>query len=192
MRAAEGRMGEAPEAGETGGVRLPRDGHGWRLGLFVAALALFALSAIALFFLVYVPNEKRAAIAGWAAKLEALANDRKAAIGERVDEILGGAQTAASSPSVRAAVAAQRAGSAFVAADRLDEALASLQAGRRFEGIALFGEGVAWLAGTGPWGSGKEVGAVAALLRPEVAVDFVLGAGGKPLVVFAAPVSGGG
>src|SRR5512140_1688952 len=129
MRAAEGRMGEAPEAGEIGGVRLPRDGHGWRLGLFVAALALFALSAIALFFLVYVPNERRAAIAGWAAKLETLA----------------GARTAASSPSVRAAVAARRAGSAFVAADRVDEALASLQAGRRFEGIALFGEGVAWL-----------------------------------------------
>jgi PAS domain S-box-containing protein len=181
-------MGEAKEAV---GERAPRGGHSWRLGLFVAALALFALLAIALFFLVYAPNQRRQAIGEWARKLEAVANDRKTVIGERVDEILGDARTAASSPSVRAAVAAQKAGSAFVAADRLGEALGVLQPGRRHGGIALFGEGGVWLAGAGRWGSAKEAANAAALLGPEAEVDFVLGADGKPLVVFAAPVGGG-
>lgn len=179
------------EAKETVGERAPRGGHSWRLGLFVAALASFALSAIAFFLFVYVPSERRQAIGEWAGKLEAIANDRRAAIAERVDEILAGARTAASSPSVRAAVAAQRAGSAFVAADRLEEALGSLQAGRRYGGIALFGEGGVWLAGSGRWSSGKEVAHVATLLRPGAAVDFALGADGKPTIVFAAPVGGG-
>jgi len=121
-----------------------------------------------------------------------VANDRKAAIGEWVADILGNVRTAASSPSVRAAVAAHRAGSAFVAADRLEEALGSLQPGRRHDGAALFGEGGVWLAGSGRWSSAKEVVYVAPLLRTKAPVYFVLGAGGEPLVAFAAPVPGGG
>ena len=185
-------MGDAKETVGALGLRVPPGGSRFRPGLFMAALALAGVSAIAFFFLIYVPNERREATAEWAGRLGAVANDRKAAIGEWVADILGNVRTAASSPSVRAAVAAHRAGSAFVAADRLEEALGSLQPGRRHDGAALFGEGGVWLAGSGRWSSAKEVVYVAPLLRTKAPVYFVLGAGGEPLVAFAAPVPGGG
>ena len=185
-------MGDSKEAGETPGLRATHRGTSLRLRLFGAALASLALSAAALFLLVYVPNERREAIAGWVERLEAVANDRNAAVDEWIADNLRDARTAASSPSVRAAVAARRAGSAFVAADRLDEALSSLQSGRRHGGSALFGEGGIWLGGSGRWGSKKEVEDVARLLGTQAAVDFLLGADGAPLVVFSATVPGGG
>ena len=156
-----------------------------------------ALVAGALYFLlVYAPAEKAQAIEAWQARLNAMADDRRAAIGNWVASGVSDASTVAAFPTVVAAMAAHAGRPAAVFGvsaiqGHLKEVIDGFGRAHRRRALVIVDPGgavvVEDLDGAA---TGEECTAVVRrLVAGELPfTDFCGGPGGSPLVVFGAPI----
>jgi two-component system cell cycle sensor histidine kinase/response regulator CckA len=156
-----------------------------------------ALVAGALYFLVfYAPAERAQIVRAWEARLDAMADDRKAAIAAWVASGVSDAATVASFPTV-VAVAAERASVRSGVPEVMEPALhlQSVMDGfvRAHEHRALYiidRAGTVLARSSGESGSGGECLSAMRVLAEggKPFADFCSGPGGSPLVVFGAPI----
>ena len=168
------------------------------------AFALFvgiggALVAGALyFFFVYAPAERAQVVEAWAARLDAMADDRRAAIGAWVAGGISDATTVASFPTVVGVAAAHTGGREVeaVAVDAVSHLQGVIDGFIRAHGhralLILDAAGSVIARNSGESGSGGECLTFVRELasRGEPFADFCGGPDGLPVVVFGAPITG--
>jgi len=181
-----------PRRRETGPSRVPT-------GAFTLLLGIGgALVAGALYFLlVYAPAERAQTIEAWQARLNAMADDRKAAIGNWVASGVSDASTVAAFPTVVAAMAAHAGRPAAVPGvsaiqGHLGEVIDGFgRAHRRRALVIVDPRGAVVVEDLAGPATGEGCTAV---VRQFVAgglpfTDFCSGPDGLPLVVFGAPIA---
>jgi PAS domain S-box-containing protein len=166
-------------------------------GFTLAAGVGGALVAGALYFLlVYAPAERAQVVGAWEARLDAMADDRKAAIGAWVANGISGAATVATFPTAVAVVSAHagRAEAKPVAADveaHLRGVIDGFVRANRYRTLHILDPaGAVIVHSSGEIWSGEEyLTAVRRLAKgSEPFADFCAGPDGIPLVVFGAPI----
>jgi PAS domain S-box-containing protein len=165
------------------------------------AFALFvsiggALVAGALyFFFVYAPAERAQVVEAWAARLDAMADDRRAAIGAWVASGISDATTVANFPTVVAVAGAHTGGreGEAVAVSHLQGVIDGFVRAHGYRALVILDAAGSVIAHhSGESGSGGEcLTSVRELAREEKPfADFCSGPEGAPLVVFGAPITG--
>jgi two-component system, cell cycle sensor histidine kinase and response regulator CckA len=180
----------------SSGRRLRSAGRPAATFAIVAGLALAVLGAVLVFALVYAPAERAQAVEGWEARLDAMADDRRAAIAAWVESGIADAATVAAFPTVISS-AQGRQGSGGMApspprAHLQDVIDGFTEANRQRAVVVLDAKGAVIVRSTGRTRPGGEcTEAVASLAAGgEPFADFCRGPGGQPLVVFGAPIVG--
>ncbi|MCJ7442471.1 MAG: PAS domain S-box protein [Thermoanaerobaculaceae bacterium] len=155
-----------------------------------------ALVAGALYFLfVYAPAERAQVVGAWEARLDAMADDRKAAILSWVASGISDATTVANFPTVVAVTAAHAGRAEAASADaaaHLQGVIDVFTRAHRHRAIYVLDAAGAMLASnSGESASGGECPAVVRRLAMagKPFADFCGGPEGMPLVVFGAPIT---
>ena len=170
-----------------GKVRGPA-GSGWLLGGIVGAVLASALY----FLLVYAPSEKAQVVGAWEARLNAMAEDRRAAIAAWVENGVSDAATVAGFPTVVEVAAAGANRGPRPSATHLQQVIDAFVEANHHRALFLQGPSGAVIArSAGHVSLGDEcertVLALAGPGRPFA--EFCGGPDGSPLVVFGAPVA---
>jgi two-component system cell cycle sensor histidine kinase/response regulator CckA len=155
-----------------------------------------ALLAAALYFLlIYAPAEKAQAVEAWQARLNAMADDRAAAIVGWVEGGISDAATVATFPTVVTVAQAgrQQLAPGSPAVTHLREVLDDFLRAKHQRGLLIMDRGGAVVAGESGEGSlSEQCLAVAkrSVRGPGSFADFCSGQGDSPLVIFGAPIVG--
>jgi hypothetical protein len=164
----------------------------------VGGLGLAVLLGVLYFALIYAPAEKRQIVKGWEARLDSMADDRRAAIAAWVDAGLADAATVTAFPVVSSFVSAGEAlpGTALSPGGgraHLQALIDEFSRSNRRRAVAIVGargDVIARGRSAAPLDEGCASAVRDLVVTGEPFAEICASAGGVPLVVFGAPVAG--